>query len=849
MKSRYMRKRQFATASTVVCLLLVPMLASGEVTATTAADAVVAYDTIPVAATPRPAPPVPEAKRERVYAELDEVIVTARRSAENLQDVPVAISTLSADDLQREQINSPQDLQGRVPSLLIGAGSQMRNTETPTIRGQGAQFGASPGVVIYFAEVPLPADPVANYQGGAGKFFDLANVQILKGSQGTLFGRNTTGGALLLDPQKPQNETSALLRAGAVALSGKGNLSGSSYETVLNTPIIDDTLLARVGLQYYDRDGFTRDVVTGKDYDSKHYWTGRFGLLWKPADGIDNYLLGHYSDSDDNGTATVIEQINREGLNRAIPGAIGLGAIATILPGIDLAQVGNLGCIALNVFGPSTNCGQDIIDEQAARGPRRVQLSGDPNDRLKTGALVDKFSYEISETLSLVNIASYGILEHSYRWDLDGSRAEFNEFINPNDLLEADISTFTEELQLQGQALDENLKYVVGAYYESTDAKGRILAKSLLFVDVDQQYEQDKQSFAPFAQGTYDFGGVFQALDGLSLTLGARRTKDESSVRASISQIAVGVVPLLDKSFDAQVNNAEWTYTAGLDYKFGANLVYGKVSRGYKTGGVAPIAVNPAHYTYEPEFVTNYEIGQKADFELGAMPVRLNSAIYYTDYTGLQKASIDAYVDPDNPSPVPQLGQAIFNVGSAWVAGFEMDLTLQPYRGLTVLATYGYTEAEYEEFSFVYNGATPQLDCSGQEIASGNAVELSCIPFQDIPKHQYSLSARYLLPLDPALGDIETSLTYAWTARKYSGQSSPPDAEPGAYLPAVGLVNASLSWSGIFGSSFSAQLFGSNLSNERYRIANSNQWNLTYFQSSIYSEPRIIGLQLGYRWQ
>src|SRR3546814_16706826 len=114
-----------------------------------------------------------------------------------MQDVPVAVTVLSATDLQREKVTSPQDLQGRVPSLTIQSTGQTRNIESPNIRGQGAQFGASPGVVIYFAEVPMPADAVTNNQGGPGKFFDLGNLQVLKGSQGTLFGRNTTGGGVV----------------------------------------------------------------------------------------------------------------------------------------------------------------------------------------------------------------------------------------------------------------------------------------------------------------------------------------------------------------------------------------------------------------------------------------------------------------------------------------------------------------------------------------------------------------------------------------------------------------------------------------------------------------------------
>jgi iron complex outermembrane receptor protein len=296
------------------------------------------------------------------------------------------------------------------------------------------------------------------------------------------------------------------------------------------------------------------------------------------------------------------------------------------------------------------------------------------------------------------------------------------------------------------------------------------------------------------------------------------------------------------------VDGAEWTYTAGLDYKIGDdNLVYGKVSRGYKTGGIAPISVNPARYTYAPEFVVNYEIGQKSEFALFEMPVRLNSAIYYTDYTDLQKAGIDAYVPPNSVNPVPQLGQSIFNIGAAWVAGFEMDLTVQPWKGAALMGTYGYTRADYTDFKLDYTGATPQLDCTGQEVQAGNVVDFTCIPFQATPKHQFSISGRSMLPLDPSKGYLEASLTYTWTDRQYSA-SSPPEAEPKAWLPSFGLLNASLNWSRILGTALDLQVFGTNLLNKEWRISNSNQWNLTYFQSSIYSEPRIIGVNLSYAW-
>ncbi len=789
---------------------------------------------IPVA--PQAAQPAPQEAQG-----LETVIVTARRKAENIQDVPVAISAMSDQDLKREQINSPQDLQGRVPSLVVGSDSQMRNTETPTIRGQGAQYGTSPGVVIYFAEVPQPSDPVASNQGGPGKFFDLSTVQVLKGSQGTLFGRNTTGGAMLLEPHKPEKDFSASLEAGGTTYSGYNS------EGVLNLPLFDQTLLLRAGAQYYERGGFTHDVASGVDYDNKRYGTARLGITWRPTDLIDNYLLGYYTGSHDNGTGTVIQNINKTGLNQAIPSAIGLGVLSHIA-GLDLTQTTNLGCLLLDIYGPSSNCGQDILDAQQARGPRQVQLSAHPDDILKTGAAVDQFTLRLAEELTLRNIASYSSFRHHYRWDNDGSQAAFNDFVNPGDVDEADLHTYTEELQLQGRAFDGWPAFVVGGYYEYTKSSGTIDGSELFIESVLQQYSETKRSYAPFAQATYDFGGLFDALSGLSLTLGARYTSDSTAAQAFLRETALGIYNTVDLSHPAGSKDSAPTYTAGLDYKFGANLVYGKISRGYKSGGVSIIAVNPAHYTFNPEYVTNYELGQKSDFEIGSTPVRINTAVYYTGYSDLQKGGTDSYSQPDSVNLIPELGEATYNVGKAWLAGFEFEGSIQPFRGFNLVSTYGYTQAQYSQFTLLYSGATEQLDCTGQQKYSGSVLQLSCIPFQTTPHNQFSQSARYLLPLDPSIGDVEASATYTWTDRQYSASTTLPQDEPGSWLPSHGLLNASLSWSRILGSGFDLQLFGTNLTDRLYRISNSNQWHLTYVQSSIFSEPCFAGAQLSYRW-
>lgn len=192
-----------------------------------------------------------------------DIVVTAQRRNERAQDVPIAITAFSSERLQQQGITQAQNLQATVPSLVVGNnGTPSREAQSFTIRGQGATFQASPGVVVYLNEVPLPAPISIPQQGGAGNFVDLENVQVLNGPQGTLFGRNTTGGAVLLVPKKPAND-----------FEGYGQVKYGSHDNVelegaVNVPVIDDKVLLRVAGAYQKRDGYTHDVVWNTDRDN-----------------------------------------------------------------------------------------------------------------------------------------------------------------------------------------------------------------------------------------------------------------------------------------------------------------------------------------------------------------------------------------------------------------------------------------------------------------------------------------------------------------------------------------------------------------------------------------------------
>jgi iron complex outermembrane receptor protein len=343
-------------------------------------------------------------------------------------------------------------------------------------------------------------------------------------------------------------------------------------------------------------------------------------------------------------------------------------------------------------------------------------------------------------------------------------------------------------------------------------------------------------------QTTVDLGNLVDPLSGLNVTVGGRYTKDESNGTAqSGGYLLNGNTPIFGGTpVSNEVSSSAPTWTAGLDYRIPTTMLYGKVSRGYKSGGIAPQAVTPSGYTYKPEYVTNYEIGSKSDFVLGDIPLRINSAVYYTNYTDIQKAGEDSYK--------LQFGEANVNAGKAEVEGFETEISVLPIPSLTLIANYSYTYAKYTEFSLPLSGLTPVKDCSGQPIQPGDTMQLACTPFSYVPRHIAGLTARYEVPVPESAGRVNATTTFSYTDKQYTSNITVPDAEPGAWLGGYGLLNASVDWTGIFGSNFDLQLFGTNLTDRTYRISNSNVWNFLYFQSSIYGEPRVFGAQLGYRW-
>lgn len=803
-----------------------------------------------------------------------DIIVTANRREERGQDVPIAITALSAQRLEQQGINKDQDLQASVPSLVVGPNGQgSRDGNSFTLRGQGATYQASPGVVVYLNEIPLPSSITLSQQGGPGNFVDLENVQILAGPQGTLFGRNTTGGAVLLVPKKPTDTFGGWIKG------EYGNYDRNYVEGALNLPV-SEKLAVRVAGAYHDRDGYTQDVVWNTDRDNEHWYSGRIGILFKPTETITNYTMAYAAYSKHNGAGLIHRGYNVDG-----PGGLADIGMCANLP------VGAAGGYSCDVYRAAT--------EQAnALGPRKTAFSTNVFGKTQTWGISNTTDIELSDQITLRNIASYQKMKLNYRYDNDATVLQQQD-VNPgelpapgsitlpgtnipvtyfneteaNQLPPDNLRSITEELQMQGNMLDGNLNWTVGGFYYDQRPDGRQGSRSLAYCPAvatglctasGAEYGISTVSKALYGQATLNLAALSPSLEGLRLTGGYRQTWDhvsgfstqfnyDSTLPAGTVVCAKDGLPvpesaaLTDCRFSGSQRTSSPSWLVGLDYKISSNiLLYGKISHGYKAGGFNTYAVyfgqgtDPDTRTFLPERVTSYEIGVKSDFQLGPVPVRFNVAAYSTDYKDIQRATSDY-------NPTTNAGGARTLNADARINGIEVETSVRPFPGIEVGGNFSYTDAKYKKYQYVSGADT--VACNGA-VAAGGIADSSCLDFQYVAPYIWSLHVSAEQSLGDDMGTLALFTNYSHTSKQNTDAVQLPSAQPGAVLEPFGLLSVSLDWRSVAGSGFDLGLFATNLTNKLYRISNSNGYQSGAFLlwSTLYGEPRMYGLRLKYRF-
>lgn len=454
-------------------------------------------------------------------------------------------------------------------------------------------------------------------------------------------------------------------------------------------------------------------------------------------------------------------------------------------------------------------------------------MSAGGSDRTKTWGVTDIFSAKLSDNLTLRNIFSYARLKNAFTDDSDGSILPYRDTVAPKGTYSTNVDNLTEELQLQGSALDKKLEFTAGGYFEKSRPKGpqerftyssRPLSPGLPSMSIGGE---TRHSYALYTQGSLDFGAFSPALDTLRLTAGYRYSWDRKD---TFTDYPNGL-----REYHLRSDAPNWT--VGLDYKINPRLLaYAKISRGYKSGGANRTAVNPTRATFKPEFVTSYETGIKADWHLAGMPIRTNLDYYYSDYKDIQRTGSDAFGGFS--------GSATVNAGKALIQGIEAEITLKPVSGLELTGAYSYTDSKYKKYEL------PVVNATGAIVGSK---DLSHIPFPYAPKHIFNMGARYSADLGDGVGSLVASANYAYTSEQYASPTAPPTEEPYAYVPGYGLVNLSLTWKNALGTSLDATLYATNMTNRTYIISSRASYGSGY-ASVVYGEPRMYGVQLRYRF-
>lgn len=802
---------------------------------------------------------------------LEEVYVTARKRTEKLQETPVAVSALDADALAEAGITAITDLQQSVPGLQFGESG----SKTPAIfiRGIGQREAAAvldPGVGVY-----LNGIFIARQDSQLLDTVDTQTIQVLRGPQGTLFGKNNTGGAILVSTREPDLESlegSLLLRP--------GNFGRRDAKFSGNIPLVEGKVGLRFALNSKRSDGYFDNRFDGGTFGDEDRVAATGRLLWDVSETFSVDVFSYWSRQDELSTG--------------------------------------ISCLLQN---PESNIAQlrypnrpDFADacaasEAAVDGRELVVNRADSRIAMDTSIFALTLNWALSDDYELKSISGLSLQNNIVRNDdQDGTEisAVNNGSIALNSTLEADGEPvpeeermqFSQELQLNGAAFSDRLQFTLGAFASletiddnpfaqligpkglggirpSTACAAGSPALGALCVGVDDGFvfplatflatrsNLENKSWALFAQGSYEL------TEYLSLTVGGRYTYEERERDLTIFEIdhqeygqrlsSFGFptsyisqagfyspvpVPIFDqigqnipdlpvivresrdvKQADwtdfspsvtlSMVAPGEWLDTMNLD----SFMVYATYSEGFKAGGFEPRG--PELVPFEPEQVNNYEVGVKLDGLNSRL--RFNAALYRLDYEEIQVRVAE------QGERISDIYLFLSNAGLATVQGLEMESTLV-LGNWFLQGSFSYTDASYDEFM-------GQIVIPGQ---GQDTVDRSEEDFALVPEATYSLAVMYqwMTPI----GLIMPRLAYYHRDELFTGIDFKAVEYESSYVDALDMFNARLSW--IPSETFRLTAFVDNLADREYFKSGFSVSAALGAATLVQGNPRTFGLEV-----
>lgn len=679
-----------------------------------------------------------------------EIIVTAQRRSETLERTPVAISVVSADTLVERAITTETDLQSAVPGLTVKTG-QNENQLNFSLRGQSVDpFSSSrPSVLPYFNEVQV---------GGVGgtALYDLSSVQVLKGPQGTLFGRNSTGGAVLYTSQKPTVDF------GGYLVARVGNFSARQLEGALNVPLVSDVALLRVAGQFQRRDGFQRNLYRDERLGEIRRENVRVSLTLKPSSQLSNDLVVDYGHSNGNSLSSVVYNVLPLGAPAFVPFNF------LFSPAVDSAFGGGTWASYLAAHPKADPDGLiPFAAKQKARGPYLVDVDSPNFYRQKKLIVSNVTALELSSAATIKNVFGYVRSKFSGAGEFDGT--PYGGDANGPDGRTGVIKQISDELQLLGN-IGGRLDYVAGGYFSHETDNTRSTSVIFDLAPVSPPINQinngkfTNDTYAGYAQGTYDLGLV-----GLKLTAGGRYSIEKTRfVRAADDTYVTA--PLAAYDFNQRATFKKFSWTVGVEDQVTTDLLlYAKSRRSFRSGGFnyfAPPTTgfgNASGGAYRPETATDAELGAKYRGRVATLPVRLNVAAYQMWVRDVQRAFYAQIFG--------NLASITVNVPRAKISGVEVDGSIDPVPWLTLGGSANYTNARFtSNIVNVVDNPQARFDT-----------------YPDTPKWAGAAYANVKVPVSDRLTANLRGDVYAQTFTYFS--STAKSLTPGARIPGYALVN------------------------------------------------------------
>lgn len=766
-----------------------------------------------------------------------EIIVTARKTSESLQTTPVAVSAISGESLASQQIVGIQELQSTTPNLSFTSAVAQPGSSAVFIRGQGS----SDGLIAIDQAVGVYLDGVysARSTGGATDLLDVERVEVLRGPQGTLFGRNTTGGAINIIANKPTDEFEGSLRL------DYGNYGSLLAQGVLNVPLASG-IGVRAAYQRRERDGYGQNVLLKRDLNDLKSDFARLTLGIEPeGSGFKAHITGDFSKFRNSGELVGLKSYNPT-LSTLAPDTSANPVISPYLPsellaaacgtqaipaGLPAATAGFLGGLKAGAIPicPAVTPRPGPIGTYALGGSNNPgfynQTGNVPSyGKSDTHGVSGVLEYEFSDAATVKSTTAWRGVKLESLTDNDGTPYAIVGGLAPVPGNRIAQDQFSQELQLTGKT--GALEYILGGFYfvengtDNSDSASLFpLSPSVASIDSEVR----NKSIAGFGQL------IFKVTDSIRLTGGLRYTEDTRNLvirnrdRNVLTNAVTSSLTLTDPATGAIISDLRdgdpsdpfrasfnrsynyWSYLVSADWQATDDIfVYAKSSRSQRSGGLNTRAVagGVPPVAFSPENVTDYEIGAKVD--LLDRRIRLNLAAFNSDVKDQQRNVIGVGNG--------RLVSGVENAASGKIKGIEAELTVAPASGLSFGSNLGYTDASYDEF-FSLDGS----DWSG-----------AAFPYT--PKVTLAVFGDYSVDVGP--GKLKLHADYSWRSKVYAvpiAAAAPQRVgktaaqiealstalQDTALIPSYGLLNARIAFE-LNNPSIEFALYGRNITKEQY---------------------------------